>query len=91
MLLRFETESWRQIVFFSPLQEGPRFTRHADIISMLCDKAPSLLSTLFDGLIWRSKNVKNGVRRANYYIASFLRDDEGQLTSSLLEPWELKM
>lgn len=61
------------------------FTRHADIISMLCDKAPSLLSTLFDGLIWRSKNVKNGVRRANYYIASFLRDDEGQLTSSLLD------
>ena len=61
------------------------FTRHPDIISMLCEKAPSLLPALFDGLIWRSKNVKNGARRANYYIASFLSDEEGQLTDSLLD------
>ena len=31
--------------------------RYEDIISLLCVKAPSLLSTLFDGLIWRSKNA----------------------------------
>ncbi|CAE7874890.1 unnamed protein product [Symbiodinium necroappetens] len=61
------------------------FTRHSDIISLLCTKAPSLLPTLFDGLIWRSKNVKNGMRRANYYIASLLRDENGQLTDSLLD------
>ncbi|CAE7349616.1 unnamed protein product [Symbiodinium sp. CCMP2592] len=61
------------------------FTRHSDIISLLCTKAPSLLPTLFDGLIWRSKNVKNGLRRANYYIASLLRDENGQLTDSLLD------
>ena len=61
------------------------FTRHSDIISLLCTKAPSLLPTLFDGLIWRSKNVKNGMRRANYYIASLLRGEDGQLTDSLLD------
>jgi len=61
------------------------FTRHSDIISLLCVKAPSLLSTLFDGLIWRSKNVKNGVRRANFYIASLLVGEDGQLTESLLD------
>ncbi|CAE7767220.1 unnamed protein product [Symbiodinium necroappetens] len=61
------------------------FTRHSDIISLLCTKAPSLLPTVFDGLIWRSKNVKNGMRRANYYIASLLRGEDGQLTDSLLD------
>ncbi|CAE7502652.1 UGAT, partial [Symbiodinium necroappetens] len=61
------------------------FTRHSDIISLLCTTAPSLLPTLFDGLIWRSKNVKNGMRRANYYIASLLRGEDGQLTDSLLD------
>ena len=61
------------------------FTRHPDIISLLCTKAPSLLPTVFDGLIWRSKNVKNGLRRANYYIASLLRGEDGLLTDSLLD------
>ncbi|CAE7845169.1 unnamed protein product [Symbiodinium necroappetens] len=64
---------------------GSLFTRHPDIVSTLCEKAPSLLPALFDGLIWRSKNVKNGARRTNYYIASFLSDEEGQLTDSLLD------
>ncbi|CAE7916591.1 unnamed protein product [Symbiodinium sp. KB8] len=58
---------------------------HPDIISTLCEKAPSLLPALFDELIWRSRNVKNGARRANSYIASFLSDEEGQLTDSLLD------
>ncbi|OLP87811.1 hypothetical protein AK812_SmicGene30936 [Symbiodinium microadriaticum] len=61
------------------------FSRHPDIIPLLCNKAPSLLVTLLDGLIWRSKNVRQGMRRVNYYISSMLVGDEGQLTTSLLD------
>jgi len=61
------------------------WVRHPDIITLLCTKAPSLLATLLDGLIWRSKNVKEGLRRVNYYISSMLVSDEGLLTNSLLD------
>eukprot|EP00437_Effrenium_voratum_P007644 CAMPEP_0181424432 /NCGR_PEP_ID=MMETSP1110-20121109/14641_1 /TAXON_ID=174948 /ORGANISM="Symbiodinium sp., Strain CCMP421" /LENGTH=1118 /DNA_ID=CAMNT_0023547589 /DNA_START=68 /DNA_END=3424 /DNA_ORIENTATION=- len=61
------------------------FSRHPDIIPLLCNKAPSLLVTLLDELIWRSKNVRQGMRRVNYYISSMLVGDEGQLTTSLLD------
>ena len=61
------------------------WSRHPDIIPLLCNKAPSLLTTVLDGLIWRSKNVKQGMRRVNYYISSMLVGDEGQLTTSLLD------
>eukprot|EP00439_Symbiodinium_sp_Y106_P044179 s3711_g5.t1 len=61
------------------------WSRHPDLIPLLCNKAPSLLTGVLDGLIWRSKNVKKGVRRVNYYIGSIMVGSEGQLTSSLLD------
>merc|ERR1719282_2151937 len=44
------------------------FERHPDIVKRLCDEAPALLPTLFDGLVWRSRVTENGVRRVNYYF-----------------------
>ena len=61
------------------------WTRHPDIITLLCTRAPSLLKPLLDGLVWRSKNLKNGMRRVNYYIGSMMVGMEGQLTNSLLD------
>mmetsp|Transcript_47687 Transcript_47687/g.107048 ORF Transcript_47687/g.107048 Transcript_47687/m.107048 type:complete len:1123 (+) Transcript_47687:100-3468(+) len=61
------------------------WTRHPDIITLLCTRAPSLLTSVLDGLVWRSKNVKNGMRRVNYYIGSMMVGEDGQLTNSLLD------
>ena len=61
------------------------WTRHPDIVTLLCTRAPSLLKPLLDGLVWRSKNLKNGMRRVNYYIGSVMVGTEGQLTNSLLD------
>ena len=61
------------------------WTRHPDIITLLCTKAPSLLTSVLDGLVWRSKSAKNGVRRVNYYIGSMMVGLEGELTNSLLD------
>ena len=61
------------------------FTRHPDIITLLCTRAPSLLMPVLDGLVWRSKSAKGGVRRVNYYISSMMVGLEGELTNSLLD------
>ena len=36
------------------------FTRHPEVIKRICVSAPSLLPTLLDGLVWRSRQTKEG-------------------------------
>ncbi len=52
------------------------FDRHADIVEVLCRKAPTLLPQLFDGLIWRSSKTEHGQRRVNCYIRRALVDTD---------------
>lgn len=59
------------------------FNRHPDIVPLLCSQAPTLLPTLLDGLMWRSKKVVGGTRRVNYYINRILLDEHGSLTHSI--------
>merc|ERR1719401_1350909 len=53
------------------------FERHPDIVKRLCQDAPALLPTLFDGLIWRSRTAENGMRRVNYYVKHLMVDASG--------------
>jgi hypothetical protein len=48
------------------------FHRHSDIVKKLCAESPMLLSSLLNGLIWRSHRVQNSSRRVNYYIEHML-------------------
>jgi uncharacterized membrane protein YgcG len=59
------------------------FKRHPDIIKMLCDQAPDIVPKLLDGLIWRSRNTENSMRRVNYYVKHMLMDEEGQFSPNL--------
>lgn len=44
------------------------FQAHPDIVERLCSDAIQLLSTLLDGLVWRSKRTINSARRVNFYV-----------------------
>lgn len=59
------------------------FTRHPDIIKILCNDAPALLPTLLEGLVWRARNTKNGMRRANYYVKHLLITADGEVSQAL--------
>jgi len=59
------------------------FTRHPDLILRLCNDASTLLWTLMDGLVWRSRLVQNGQRRVNYYIKHMVQDLEGNFSPAL--------
>ncbi|CAJ1354837.1 unnamed protein product [Effrenium voratum] len=59
------------------------FTRHPDIILRLCNDASTLLWTLFDGLVWRSRLVQDGQRRVNYYIKHLVQDLDGNFSPAL--------
>jgi len=59
------------------------FTRHPDLILRLCNDASTLLWTLFDGLVWRSRLVQDGQRRVNYYIKHLVQDLEGGFSPAL--------
>ena len=59
------------------------FTRHPDIIQRLCKDAPTLLWTLLDGLIWRSRLTYQGQRRVNYYVKHLVQDLEGNCNHAL--------
>merc|ERR1719402_1001470 len=48
--------------------KGTLFRVHPDLIEILCRLAPHLLSNVFDGLMWHSRNIIDGHRRVNYYI-----------------------
>jgi len=60
------------------------FRRHTDIIKVLCEDAPMLLTTLLEGLIWRSHRPDaNGMRRVNYYVKHLLIDNDGNFSDAL--------
>ncbi|CAK0807291.1 unnamed protein product [Prorocentrum cordatum] len=59
------------------------FSRHPDIIRRLCKDAPALLPTLLGGLVWRSQQAKEGVRRANYYVKHLVLDSEGGVSKAM--------
>jgi len=59
------------------------FSRHPDIVALLCADSQDLLTTLFDGLVWRSRLTKDGIRRANYYVKYLIMDGEGEFAEAL--------
>eukprot|EP00416_Gambierdiscus_australes_P017640 CAMPEP_0171057980 /NCGR_PEP_ID=MMETSP0766_2-20121228/2170_1 /TAXON_ID=439317 /ORGANISM="Gambierdiscus australes, Strain CAWD 149" /LENGTH=738 /DNA_ID=CAMNT_0011513189 /DNA_START=69 /DNA_END=2285 /DNA_ORIENTATION=- len=59
------------------------FARHGNVVKLICEEAPTLLPTLFDGLIWRSHRPKNGMRRLNAYLKYVLVAPNGQFSDSL--------
>jgi len=59
------------------------FSRHQNIVKMLLNDAPSLLPELFDGLIWRSRLTKNGLRRVNYFLGPLMVDLDGRFHKTL--------
>mmetsp|Transcript_41263 Transcript_41263/g.119321 ORF Transcript_41263/g.119321 Transcript_41263/m.119321 type:complete len:1270 (-) Transcript_41263:20-3829(-) len=59
------------------------FGRHPDIVQRLCDEAPSLLPTLLEGLVWRSRQTKNGVRRVNFFVRHIIVNEDGSLSDAL--------
>jgi len=61
------------------------FDRHPDVIKRLGVDAPSLLPTLLNGLVWRSKHVQNGQRRVNYYVQHLVVDRKSGHFSDALE------
>mmetsp|Transcript_14931 Transcript_14931/g.35579 ORF Transcript_14931/g.35579 Transcript_14931/m.35579 type:complete len:934 (-) Transcript_14931:434-3235(-) len=48
--------------------------KHPNLMRLLIDKAPSLISTLLDGHIWSSRFMQNGRRRVNFYVAELYGD-----------------
>eukprot|EP00930_Biecheleria_cincta_P070401 TRINITY_DN58038_c0_g1_i1.p1 TRINITY_DN58038_c0_g1~~TRINITY_DN58038_c0_g1_i1.p1 ORF type:complete len:1102 (-),score=195.31 TRINITY_DN58038_c0_g1_i1:142-3447(-) len=61
------------------------FQRHPDLVKKICQDAPALLCTLFDGMIWRSRQTENGLRRVNYYIRYLIVDAHGAFSESFRE------
>eukprot|EP00929_Paragymnodinium_shiwhaense_P097823 TRINITY_DN5941_c0_g4_i1.p1 TRINITY_DN5941_c0_g4~~TRINITY_DN5941_c0_g4_i1.p1 ORF type:complete len:680 (-),score=136.68 TRINITY_DN5941_c0_g4_i1:277-2316(-) len=59
------------------------FRRHPDIVNILLQDAPTLVRPLLDGLIWRSRLTKNGLRRTNYYLKHLLQDSEGKFNKTM--------
>lgn len=59
------------------------FRRHPDFVFRLCDEAPTLLTTLLEGLVWRSRQTKNGVRRVNYFVKHLIINEDGGLSDAL--------
>jgi len=59
------------------------FTRHPDIIHRLCLDAPTLLYTLLDGLVWRSRLTFQAQRRVNYYVKHLVQDLDGKSSETL--------
>mmetsp|Transcript_43045 Transcript_43045/g.98995 ORF Transcript_43045/g.98995 Transcript_43045/m.98995 type:complete len:1102 (+) Transcript_43045:133-3438(+) len=59
------------------------FSRHPEIVQKLCTEAPTLLPTLFDGLVWRSRLAEDGTRRVNYYIKHLLVQGDGTFAKAI--------
>ena len=47
--------------------------RNPVIMALRLCATPVLLPTLMDGLVWRSRLTRQGVRRVNYYVTLGLR------------------
>jgi hypothetical protein len=59
------------------------FDRHTDMIERLVTDAKTLLPTLLEGLVWRSRRTKNGMRRVNYYVKHLIVNKEGGFSEAL--------
>jgi len=59
------------------------FKRHGDIVETLSNDAPALLKTFLDGLVWRSRTTKDGMRRVNYYVKNLILNADGAFPDSL--------
>eukprot|EP00927_Polykrikos_kofoidii_P002426 TRINITY_DN1096_c0_g1_i13.p1 TRINITY_DN1096_c0_g1~~TRINITY_DN1096_c0_g1_i13.p1 ORF type:complete len:1086 (+),score=186.39 TRINITY_DN1096_c0_g1_i13:79-3336(+) len=59
------------------------FTRHPQIVQTLLRDAPTLVPELLDGLVWRSRQTSNGMRRVNFYLKHLLVDPEGAFAKTL--------
>ncbi|CAJ1415950.1 unnamed protein product [Effrenium voratum] len=59
------------------------FHRHPDLIKKLSQEAPGLLPVLFDGLMWRQRTARGGIRRVNYYIRHLIQTEEGKVNPCL--------
>ncbi|CAJ1400180.1 unnamed protein product [Effrenium voratum] len=60
------------------------FTCHPECVQRLCGRAPTLLPTLLDGLVWRSRQTVEGMRRTNYYVKHFIQDLQGGMSQNLV-------
>lgn len=58
------------------------FTHHPRVVQRLC-ATPVLLPTLMDGLVWRSRQTREGVRRVNYYVKHLLKDANDDISQNL--------
>mmetsp|Transcript_57478 Transcript_57478/g.105042 ORF Transcript_57478/g.105042 Transcript_57478/m.105042 type:complete len:1108 (+) Transcript_57478:55-3378(+) len=59
------------------------FKQHPDIIRRLCTDAPILLPTLLEGLVWRSRHTKHGLRRVNYYVKHLIVTEDGNISDAM--------
>lgn len=59
------------------------FKRHLDMMKRLCDTAPTLIPTLLERLIWRSRRTQHGFRRVNYYVKHLLVNQEGNMADAM--------
>ena len=59
------------------------FERHPVVIRRVGFAAPGWLPALIDGLIWRSRTTKKGMRRVNYYVKHLLVDAHGGFSKTI--------
>lgn len=59
------------------------FHHHPDFVHRLTGDAPSLLPFLLEGLVWRSRFTKDGMRRVNSYVKYFIIDADGGFSPAL--------
>lgn len=52
-------------------------------MQIICSEAPSLLETFLEGLVWRSRLAKDGLRRVNYYVKNLFVDLQGHFAGAL--------
>eukprot|EP00438_Fugacium_kawagutii_P013371 Skav216477 [mRNA] locus=scaffold1123:291572:299161:- [translate_table: standard] len=59
------------------------FLRHPDIVQIICSEAPMILETFLEGLVWRSRLTKDGLRRVNFYVKNLVIDSQGHFAGAL--------
>mmetsp|Transcript_46047 Transcript_46047/g.109451 ORF Transcript_46047/g.109451 Transcript_46047/m.109451 type:complete len:1081 (+) Transcript_46047:59-3301(+) len=65
------------------------FERHPDIVQVITAEAPELLEVMLDKLVWRSRVVIGGMRRANIFLKHLLIDPDGNFADAM--SWICKM